>query len=510
MDNNILTSLEKVFSYREVLKSNVINNGVTIPSRVVNTGFFTSGNNQVIDYNNGTGLIGISSVNTIEIYYRKVNELKKFELTEIVKTIVTLYTTYILSSIKPTKTPISILDPKYKKYEDLLNSKWNELGLVNELVNNLPKFIYYGSYSINLNYNYVTNRLEKRHLHDPVSVVPTYKNGKKISNLVQSKDGIIYEIPPNSILRFGFNDLSLTSDKFNKEEEENNGIIKVNAAIAAEPLFYGNLNKLKEYLLKDQLLSLLGIKELIQPLIYLIKVDKNTAPETAAKLATNTQMFLNEALKSSESFLTGTFTEQELLQALLQNIKAVPDYNSSVENLGTLDVSKLKDRIADLRAEQEVNEENILNSASMPVDLYKNRTSSWEAIKSAERLNAKVNYYVTAIKRSTKQISQQLLFLYTGEFVDEDSFQDNFFSKTVTEYTNSINNADVVSSIITSVKNLLEDAKGIVSDNDLLDKEEFLKYFRKSLLNIDPEFSTMITDKLITDHLESQSIDTKI
>jgi hypothetical protein len=264
---------------------------------------------------------------------------------------------------------------------------------------------------------------------------------------------------------------------------------------------YGMIAKLKEYLLKDKLISLLTIKDLIQPLVMLIKVEKNTSAEDATKLALRAEQLINNYVDTS-SFLTGSFSVQELIQLLVDNIKVLPDYNDSMTNLSPLDLSKLTDKIDKMRSEQDATKEDLLNSTAVPLDLFTGRASSWEALKTSERLNSKVNQYIKIIKLSMQMAAKQLLYIYTKKDINLIDIKVNIFSKTSIEYNNAQANSDVISSLLDSIRRIIEDAETFAKSSNLINKRKYLEYVRKNLYNIDPELLDIISDEEIIKFIE--------
>ena len=92
-------------------------------------------------------------------------------------------------------------------------------------------------------------------------------------------------------------------------------------------------------LLKDQILTLLSIKDLIQPLLLLQNVDKTTPPDEANKLALNTENLINKYSDIS-SILGSNFSINDLIDSLLNNIRVLPDYSSTVSNMELTLISK--------------------------------------------------------------------------------------------------------------------------------------------------------------------------
>lgn len=493
MANSVLRQASKLFNYREQLTTNIVGH-TKVHSPISSNILFTAGSGST------TYETSIDE-RDISVYYTRLKEIERYELTDLSETIVTLYKDYITNSIVMDNSPITIKNEKFKKHEQLITKLFKDLDLVSELFNNLNNFIFYGSHSVNIKYDKKEKRLLKRDLVNPNSVIPVYEGGKLVKNLTLNHEGDVIEIPPFSVIRFGANELHLLDD-YNEREYSPLEILRDSQFLASKPLYYGMISKVKEYLLKDKLISLLSIKDLIQPLVFLIGVEKTTSSQKATELAQNTERLINNYVDTS-SFLTGTFSVNELVNALISNVKVLPDFNSALQGMNTLDLSKLSDKVEGMRAEQDATKEDILNTTGVPLDLFLGRASKWEALKTSERLNSKVNTYINIIKTSFQKAAAQLVFLVTEEVIPHTEFAVNIFTKTAIDYNNAINNSEAVTTLMEAVKNIITDAEEIASKSKIIDPKLYLTMVRERLNDIDTDLGVLMTDDIIEKFLKT-------
>lgn len=505
--NPLLTQAKRLFNYKSYLKTNIIRSASSQRRNLGQNISFTPGGTKFNSNTIGTtvaGALGSTNDKLLSVYYRRLEELRKYEMTDLAETIVGLFKDYITGSVVKVKNPVTITNEEFKKYESLANRIVEDLGLISTMLENLDDIIYYGSYAFGIKKDPETSELVKLDLFRPSEVVTIWESGGLYKHIVYNEEGHLVTAAPRSIVKLGNESLILTNDLNQADyEEDKNSIFKRWKFKSSRPIFYGIVEKVKEHLLKDKLISLLGIKDLIQPLLLLVKVENGTTEEAATKIARQTEQLINNYVDTS-TFLAGSFSIEELIQAIVNNIKVLPDFNSSLENLGTLDLTKLSEKLEQIKANQDQAKEDILNATGVPLDLFMNRATKYEAIKTSERLNSKVNYYVSTLRSSTKKAVVDLLYLYTGVEISAEDITLNCFKKTAIEYSNIVNNSDVVSSVLDAVKTIIENAERFATDTKLLNPEAFLKMVRTKLEEVDTELSEVITDEDITKFIEQK------
>jgi hypothetical protein len=436
---------------------------------------------------------------SLSTYFTRISQLKTYESSDIAINSVGIYKDYILKDIDKDRDPITISsNSKYHYMEKTVNKLFKKLQIVPELINNLDRFIYYGSHSFNVARDQDTKSLIKRDFHVPYSSVRAYELGRHSGNLILDNYEQVAVVPPLALFKYGANDLSLTDDltedSMEKIKENKIDLIRETLFVASKPLFYFQIDKLKEYVLIDKLLTLLTIKELINPIIFLISVGRETDSGKATELARSVELLINNYTDSS-SFLSGSFSIHELMNLLIDNIKVLPDYNDSMRNMGALDIDRLIDKLEKLRNDQKDKKDEILNQIGIPPDLFTGNMNRWEAIQRSDRLKSKVKGIIDSIKQSMQVMACNIIYTYTGCECEPSDIEINTFAKTSIEYANATENADMVQSLTDSVSNIMRTIKDVSEDYKFVDTDKWLDLMKQQLNNIGPEFNELITEE---------------
>jgi len=495
-----MSATYKVFSYREYLRSNIYAVGKIYRPLSQNIAFLTPGKNSFGNQTNGA--YSNKDSKALSAFVTQHNQLKKYEYSEISNIVVNLIADYISNYIQRDVPVISITDPKYKKQEDKINKIFDKIELVDEVINNLYSFVYYENYSFLIKYN---NGWQKESLFDPNFSIEVKGNDGNFSNVLVLGEGSDLEIMSRKdLFRLGGTGIHLTNDLDYSTELSIGTTSKDYSLTSAKPLFFGLLDKLKEYLLKDKLISILTIRDLITPLVYLMKVERTTPVADANELALNTEKLINGFMDSS--MLLGDFLDpQELIYMLLNNIKVLPDFNLSAQDMGTLDLSKISDKIDKMRSELDQNRDDLLSSVGMPSDLYKGGTTSAEAIKSNERFARKILKDINVIRTSIAKEAVALIKRIDGIDIPSTSIVVNLFSKTTIEYDSAIANAEIVKTLLETIRSIFEDNEAFLANTKLVNKEKLLKYIRSTLKEIDPTIEEFISNEDIQNFIKSVS-----
>lgn len=482
---NLLQELVNTYSFRTLLKSNIMSMPGAYSGVSQNMTMLAGGRNS----SPSNGLVSNKYMST---YYLKMQEIMDYEVTELTNTVVSILKDY-LTNYFILEGNVITLPPELKSAEDKINKIFAQLDYANDVKTHISDIIYHGSYSYKVIWNSSSARYEKVPLANPHNVIAVHKKGKVNSHLVVSRQGKIVEVTPHSIVTIGSNDLHLIND-INPDYDmfsDDDTLVKETEFTAGTPLYYNICNKVKEYILKDQIVSLLSIKDLIQPLLLLIRVDKNTSPDIANQLASNTENLINKYSDIS-SILTANFTIADLMDSLINNIRVLPDYQSAMGDMNTVDLSKITNKIQEIRGEQDSNREQLLNSIGIPLDLFAGRATRWEALKTSERLNSKINSYIKNIEDSTKYQACVFYYLLTGSWITPSKVTCNLFTKTAVEYNSAIASAEIINNLIRSIGDILEASQRLVIDSRFIDSEEFYDYVGTQLKVIDPDIEKFL------------------
>lgn len=431
-------------------------------------------------------------------YFKTFDDLREYESSEIGVIATGAITDYIKNYINYNDPIINIKNESLRGWAEKINKILDQhLKIRDELSNNIDPIVYYGSYCFKINWDEEARKFKKAALAHPNSVVSVYRGGKLDSYLVISRNGNVAIVEPDKILRIGAPDyylindtgqnLYLEQDKKKAEKAQEKDTILDDSKIAAgSPLFINVLPKIKEYLLKEQLISLIGIKDLITPMILLLSVDKNTAPDDANELALNVENLFNKYSDVSTIY-SQSFSINSLSDAILNNIRVFPDYNSASSSMQeAMQMNKMAEKIQMIRQEQDFLKENILRAIGIPSVLYSGDTTKWEAIKMSERLNSKVSSLIKRINDSIfsiiETISKQV---FPDIHFERSDIEINIFNKTQVEFNSIINSCEMAGQVLSSVNQLI-DMLSQEMQQETVDREKYFDYVKSLIQQADP------------------------
>jgi len=421
-------------------------------------------------------------------------------------TSVTILTDFIKNYFNKNTDLISISDKvdNSKALEAAINKIFEDIEVENEVRNHLWDIVYHGRWCFRSVWDEKQRRYIKSYLQHPHSVVTVKSNQRVKCHLVTSRDNKIFEVEPDSIFTIGEPNLTLINDlndNYFDDKDNKDTLLKEIELSAGTPLYYNIVGLVKEYLLKEQILTLLSIKDLIQPLLLLINVDKGTSPDDANKLALNTENLINKYSDIS-AILSSNFGINDLLDSILNNIRVLPDYLSAINNMGDLDLTKISNKIDSIRSDQDNLKEKINLSMSIPRSLYAGDSTKWDAIKSSQRLNSRINSLIDGIRDSLCYQAQRYVYLTTGKVYPIRYFKCNIFTKTDVDYNNSINNSEIINNLLDNINRVMDTTQRTLQDSKLIDKAGYAKYVVGQLEGIDNDVNTFVTEKTINNYIK--------
>ena len=494
---NDLRETVELFSLKSMMTGNYIGNSTSFPA----IGVGGSGAKGMISGARRSTASLMASDKFLRTYYLKLQELQDYEITELTNTIVGILRDYIASYLNKEYDIITfkgaVKGNELYKRQLKINKIFKDLGLVEEIKSHLPEIIYNGQYCIKIDWDAVNRKFVKYNLENPYNVVSVLKKGILHCHLVVSRDGKIVEVAPNTIIRFGKSDFHLINDmNISYFDEDEDTIVKSYEFITGQPLYYNLTNKIKEFLLKEQIVSLLSIKDLIQPLLLLLKFDKTTAPDEGNKMALHTENLINKH-SDITGFLAPKFSITDLVDTLQNNIRVLPDWSSAMGDMGSIDLSKITNKIAEIKGDQEQSKDAILTSLGIPRTLFAGDVHKWEAIKTSERLNSKVTSYINQLKDGLAYTASMFYYLLTKETFKVEDIECSLFKKTQVDYNTQTSNGEIINNLLGSVNGVLESAQNIISNNQMINPKKYCEYTIDLLKEIDPKTSTFIGPKEI-------------
>lgn len=467
--------------------------------------------------------------NLISGYYQRVDELKGYQLLDIVKLATNFFADYVVNFLEDSSQQVvTILDEDGVTVDEVKTERINEaltkdIKIFDYIRDHIKDIVYYGQYTSIIcqsidDLGHRKFRLEE--LNDPVSVISKKKRnadgGTDETYLARGEDGKIYEIAKNDAFTLGSVNLRLVNDlddnynsksnqpkpTFGKSSDNSNfsKVVKQCSYSAGEPLFYSLILKVKELIIKELLVSLISLRDLSSVQIFLLQFDKSTPMETANELCARTTKLANNTNELA-SFLTSQFDVVSFLEnTLAQSAKFVPDYNSTIGNKNNMiPLDKLSDKLLDIMQNLDNCRNNVLSPLGIPSTILDSTSGSkWAILQQSERANSRVTGFMTGLKDSVTNLVGILFNILYNEEIDPSLIKLHISEKTSVEYNNQINQSESISNLVTGITTILTNSLSTLENAaPLIDTEAFLNYIRNLIKDIDPDTESLISDETI-------------
>ena len=472
--------------------------------------------------------------NSISGWLDRVSELKGYEYIDLVKLSVSFFQDYIVNFLNTSATQVvTILDEEGNEDENktarINDALLKDLKIFDFIRDHINEVIYYGSYYSMLR----TKRDDKGHLrfyayglYDPVSVIVKRTFDKDTEELVESyivkgDDGVAYTVPddecfylgsPNMRLRNDLKDKNQFSNPFERDDEKlrfgdnknRSHVLQTEYYTAGEPIFYTNILKLKELVVKELLISLLTLRDLCTPSILALMFDKGVPLENAEELCTKVQRMLN-SYNDLSAFLTAQFDATSLIENILsQNIRVIPDFNATLQNKGLINTDKLSDKILELMQSLDQTKQGVLGALGIPGSILDGTIGTkWSILQSSERASEKVHDFMLGIDESVSALVQTIHKLMYEESIDPSLIKLHILKKSTVEYNNIQNTLESVSGLVNGVTTLITSAlQSLDMSIPLIDPESYVTYIHNKIKDIDPDAANLINEDTIKKYIE--------
>lgn len=478
-----------------------------------------------------------SPSNRITGWLSRVAELKGYENIDTCKLAVSLFEDYTNNFLNSSAAQvITILDEegnedeqKTQRINDILI---RDIKIFDFIRDHLRESIYYGCYYSLLR----TKRDDKGHLrffpyelYDPISVIIRKNMDPETNEIVDEyiaigEDGEAYVIPDDECFYLGSPNMRLRNDlkesdktgfvtyenpgekkklKFGNQENRKK-VMMTESYTAGEPIFYANILKVKELVVKELLVSLLTLRDLTTPSLLALMFDKGVPIESAQELCTRVQRMLS-SYNDLSSFLSSQFDVTSLIENILsQNIKVIPDYNATLQNKGLINTDKLSDKLMEIMQTLDQSRQQVLSTVGVPSSIMDGTLGNkWQILQSSERASSKTLSIISGLKESLKSLVRTIYKVIYDETIDPDLIRIHAFSKTTVEYNNSMNTMENISSLTSGISNVLVQALQTLDQSmPLLDPQAYIGYIRNLIKDIDPEAVDLITDETIEEYIK--------
>jgi hypothetical protein len=397
-----------------------------------------------------------------------------------------------------------------EKASEIIEEWFAKVDIIRIIKNIMNDIIYYGSYSFWSDEDY-----NLHNLYDPVSVITVVgTNMQEIGYLINTyNEGIVFMKKTDSrILRIGVPDLMLYTDLFNLNQEQyeeysknfehskraksftrmysskNRSFLTDEERIfirpfvfwASTPLFYFTRTKLREYVIKDIILGLTTLRDLLYPLVFLLQHEYPAVQYTVQSLADQIEEILN--LYADIGGLIGVRSNlQHILQMITYSIRVLPDFKSYISNLQPLDTSRLTEKLDKYRGEMRELLEDISNDIGWPVDAFNARITYWESMRQSERFNNRVTYVTTSIEKSisdfvTNMVCEKLKIPY-----QEDLVRVQIFGMTINKLTSMNVALETVQNHISGLSDVMDNITSMITEKEYINKEELVNVLKSIL-----------------------------
>lgn len=466
-------------------------------------------------------------------WYERVSELKQYELLDITKLAVSFFRDYVNNYLNTsTNQMVTILDEdgnddvqKTERINEILSK---DIKLFDYIRDHLDEAIYYGAY-----YSMIkTKKDEKGHtrfhvygLYDPVSVIIKRTFDPEEDEIAEEfiargDDGSIYVIPSDECFYLGSpnmrvnNDLKDDYSQLEKNEKNNkpslgktenrHKVMELEYYTAGEPMFYSNILKVKELVVKELLVSLLSLRDLTTPSILALMFDKGVPMENAEDLCNKVQRMLN-SYNDLASFTSAQFDVTSLIENILtQTTRVIPDYNATVQNKGLISTDKLGDRYMEILQGLDITRQAVLSPLGLPLSILDSTIGNkWAILQSSERANSRVNAFMTGIKESVGALVGTIYKILYDETLDPSRLRLHILEKSTVEYNNAINTLENVNALVGGVSGIITNAlQTLEVSGPLLDTEAFVSYIQNMIKDADPNAGNIITQETLQAYVQ--------
>ena len=466
-------------------------------------------------------------------WYERVSELKQYELLDITKLAISFFRDYVNNFLNTsTSQMVTILDDEgnedSQKTERINEILSKDIKLFDYIRDHLDEAIYYGAYYSMLR----TKKDDKGHtrfhifgLYDPVSVVIKRTFNKEEDEIIEEfiargSDGSIYVIPSEECFYLGSPNMRVNNDlkddyssidslnKNNKpnlgKEENRDKVMELEYYTAGEPVFYSNILKVKELVVKELLVSLLSLRDLTTPSILALMFDKGVPMENAEDLCNKVQRMLN-SYNDLASFTSAQFDVTTLIENILtQTTRVIPDYNATVQNKGLISTDKLGDRYMEILQSLDVTRQAVLSPLGLPLSILDSTIGNkWAILQQSERANSRVNSFMTGIKESVAALVSTIYKILYNEPLDPSCLRLHVLEKSTVEYNNALNTLENVNGLVSGVSGIITNAlQTLEMAGPLLDVEAYISYIQNMIKDADPNAGNVITPETLQQYVQ--------
>ena len=480
-------------------------------------------------------------------WYSRVAELKNYYNLDITNLCVSMISDYVINFLNKNSIQVCTIVDKDGEIDTQKTDRINEIlthqiNIFQYIQDHISDVVYYGCYYSMLRHG----RDERGHskftvlgLHDPISVITKTKLGEdgysEKEYIALGEDNQAYVIPREEAFYLGAPSFRLKNDledewnqknpkkkdggfdflkkrdkgpKIGKQENREK-VLQKEYYSAGFPIFYSNILKIKEFVVKDLLVNLLTLRELTSKSILSLNIDKGVPQEVSSELCGRVQKLFNTSNELA-SFMSSSFSAESLIENILGSgsVICIPDYNSTITSKGLINTDKLSDKLIEIMQSLDQTKANILATVGIPSGALDNSAGSkWTILQQSERLNSRINSIMNGITDSVTELVKTLYKILYNEEIDSSLIRMHLLEKSTVTYNNQINQAESINNLVQSISNILTTSLQTLDNvGTFIEPKAYLTYIQNLIRDIDPNTEPIITEQTVEQYAQIASL----
>lgn len=483
------------------IRTNVINRGGAPSVSVYGNGGSNNGLVQLVD-------------RSIPTFYRIIHECKQYADFELTENIMRLITNNILNLIDEDRYIVEIREPNNSDRKTKVVDKLLKHNRILDMIkSSVWPVIYYGSET------YIISRDAKdRKLVHILDIENNHSvilrtSSKSHTYIIEGSEDI--EVADNNILYVGPCDFRLDTPSSdykrlkvkNTTYQPTKGLsVSKYRYFGSKPLYYSITAKIKDYLLRDLLSSVVAIKDAIQQTFMTVDEDLTRYGTVTADLndmASTIESLINRSTDEGIS-LANVLDLEMLVNRVLSSVRVIPDPGGSLSKLGSLNMDSLNDKLRNLKDGVDDLKRQILDAIGIPQDLYDGSSNSFESMQKNERLEACITRYMLAIKDAIKELVYKLIQLLDPKLkISKEDIRVTLFRKSAVEYARDNREMNSLKDTMELVTSILDSTNSVLEGNPSIDKSAYYQYIKNNLTNINKDIGSLINPNYVAKEDES-------
>ncbi len=408
-----------------------------------------------------------------------------------------------------------VIASEVQKYLNKIDIK----NLIRYVINDV---VYYGSYSFWVD----AKTLDLEYLYDPYAVITVLgKNQNPIGYLLNTHSGMVFVRKEDAnIFRIGSDEIVLYSRIYSLNEEDIKGYLEnsserarkfinhyANSALknidtnsfirdyafsAALPLFYYSRMRLREYVLKEIVIALVTLRDLLFPTVYTMLYDYPAVNYTVQNLADQIEDILNSYVDVAGLIgVKGDLTR--VLNMITYSVRVLPDFKGFLSNLNAIDTSKMTEKIDKYKSDLNELLEQILNEIAIPSEAFTGRSTYWESLRQSDRFSTKIANICASIENSISNFLESIMpKIIKQNMIKESGYlKVKLFDLTIADIAKMQNSIETIQNYVTTAFDTLSDTIDRIKSMEHTKPEVTTEFAKNVLYYVFPDVDKMIDFK---------------